>query len=151
MKDLRGRLWLWCVWAMVVAMLYFFFSSIVHMPVGALITVALTLTWLVPRPWRIVAPLGIIAELLAITPPLALALAIWSPLFIFWWRGRIEVDVSFSYFILLAVSAALALGIVVAADAYPAWQHIPWLLVALSWLTITTSAGVMTILYGRLF
>jgi hypothetical protein len=106
-----------------------------------------------PKPWRLLLVLSLTAEVAAITPPLALAVAMWAPLLIFWLRGRVEVDLSFWYFILLSASAALQITLLVTLATYPHWREIPWLIVAGGWLAVTSLAALASIglpsLYNR--
>lgn len=140
--------------------LHYFFVAIIGMPIATLLTLALIGTWTLPRPWRFLAVLAIIGETWAVTPPLEVAAAVFSPLLLWWLRGRVEVDISFLYSGVVAVSAALAIGIVVGVTVYPFWTNIPWLIVLLSWSSVAVLATVLTIvlpslhsrlLYGRYF
>lgn len=140
---MRGLIALGIYWSLVCAFVILVgvgFSRLVGMPVGGWLVAALLLTWLASTPWRWLFGLSVLAEVLAITPPLALAAALWAPLLIWWLRGRIEVDLSFGYFILLAASAALQLGVVVGLAAYPYWLEIPWLIVVMCWLAMAAVA-----------
>ncbi len=136
-------------WGSVVAvsaLMYYVFLNFIEMPLGAWLTLALVITWVVPRPWRFLVLLALVAELSAITMPLTTAAALLSPLLLWWLRGRIEVDISFSYTVLVAASAALGLIILVAGAVYPWWSEIPWITVLISWVCITVTAVVSTIL-----
>lgn len=134
-------------------LLHWFFVKVVGMPIGSLIVLALVVTWLAPRPWRLLGPLAVLGEVVAITPPLAVTLTLMSPLLIFWLRGRIQPDISFSYLVLVAASAALALALIVGITVYPVWLSIPWPTVLVAWLSITLAAAggslLLPALHGR--
>lgn len=145
-------------WAAVAAgtvLLYFLFKEVLRVPLGMVIAAALIITWILPQPWRFLVPLAVLAEVITITPPLALTAALLSPLLLWWLRGRTEVDVSFSYTILIAASAALALTLVVGVSTYPWWSRLPWLTIVFAWLAIAGTALAGTILlpsiHSRLF
>ncbi len=130
--------------------LYYIFKHGIGAPAGAWLAVAHIMTWLLPRPWRFLLPLAFAGELMTITPPLALTIALVSPLLLWWLRGRTEVDVSFSYTLVIAASAALSWGLLVGAAAYPWWSAIPWVTVVIAWLAITVVALVGTIMVPSL-
>lgn len=124
---------------------YLLFKNIVGSPASAVVAVAHILTWTVPRPWRVVIPLAIVSELVAITVPLTMLLSAISPLLIWRLRGRVGVDLSFSYVALIALSAALGLAFLIVPTTFPRWQTIPWLSISAFWLACTAA-----ILFGTL-
>jgi hypothetical protein len=148
-KWARHLLW-WAGTLIAAGLLHFFFTQIVGMPLATLITLSLIVTWLLPHPWWALGLLSIVGEVLSITPPLVLAAALWTPLLIFWLRGRTEADLSFSFAALMALSAALALGLVVGITAYPVWTALPWPTLLFAWLSISVLAGGLSLILPSL-
>jgi hypothetical protein len=130
--------------------MHWFFVTVITMPVASVVTLSLLITWLVPRPILALTGLAIVAELLAITPPLSMTAALFSPLLIFWLRGRISADISFSYTILIAASAALSLTILAALGTYPYAMSLPWPRILMAWAACTTIATSLTLLLPSL-
>lgn len=140
--------------------LYLVFTNIIGAPAGAVVAIAHILTWTVPRPWRIVVPLALVSETVAITLPLTMFMSIVSPLLTWRLRGRVGVDLSFSFVVLVALSSALGLAILVVPATFPRWQATPWLSVSALWLTCTAATlfGTLIVpsihsrmLHGRYF
>jgi hypothetical protein len=140
-------------WASLVGgagILHWLFFVGLRMPVASIITLSVVLTWLIPRPLPWLLGMAVFAELIAITPPLTLTLGILSPLLIFWLRGRISVDISLSYIILIATSVALAFTIVIGVSAFPAVFLVPWPRILLAWIVVTCCAASITLLFPSL-
>lgn len=143
----RRTFWLW--WGgvgLASAAAWYFFHTVVRMPLAFFIAAALVIIWLVPRSWRVLIPLALIGEVLSVTPPLALTGAMLAPLAVYWLRNRVEVDISFSYIILVAASAGVSVAILLGAGTYPHWSQIPWLTAGYGWAAITAFAVVTSIL-----
>lgn len=153
MKSALPVVLFWLGTGLLAIVIWYFFMAVIGLPVGGWLVAALLATWLNPKPWRLLLVLSLAAEVAAITPPLAITAALWAPLLIWWLRGRVEVDLSFWYFILIAVSSALQIGLIVALATYPHWLEIPWLVVVEGWLAVIvvvclTSLGLPS-LYNR--
>lgn len=108
-------------------------------------------TWLLPKPWRYLLVLGIASELFTTFPPGVLTAVVALPLVVHWLRGRIALDLSFSYALLIALTVLLQLGILIGADLTiggvhgEVWQAIPWLSASLVWLSLVSVTMITTI------
>ncbi len=138
---------LWLLLVAGLALLHWVSTTILHMPIASILTISLLITWLMPRPLVPLLILAVVCEMIAVTTPVVITIGILSPLLMFWLRGRISADLSFSYTVLVATSAALALGIVVAGDAYPHFSSIPWPTVLLTWAVVTATATCITVMF----
>lgn len=118
------------------------------------------LVWLLPAPGYFLIVLAVAGELLSGLPPGIMTLIVVTPNLIFHWRGYIQADVSFSFFLLLLATFTLQLGALALAHLWPifsgnnTWQQLvqvlPWQLIAFMVLLNTTAAWIVCVATQRL-
>lgn len=106
---------------------------------------AIILTWTIPRAWRYLLVIAIFSELFTTLPLGILSLTIFMPLLIYFLRGRIEADISFSFLLIILLTVLLQFITLASYDIAHTYS-VPWRLLFSSWLitsAISFAACVM--------
>ena len=121
--------------------------------------IALALTWTLRQPLSALIVLAIFAELLAMTSFGSMTLAVLIPYGVHRLRGRITPDISFSFALLLMLSAFLQLGALQAAEVLSFQRSaltpaaldtiLPWKATILSTIALTISSLALVAWYHR--
>lgn len=154
----RGRSWVVVVALSLTALLLhtlFAQSTFSFFPAPIILSIAFL--WLLPYPWYALGGLCILAELYSTFPPGIMTGTVLSPVFFWHLKGKITIDVSFSFLLLILSSVFLQTAILALTDTLLSLEHVSptRLLDALPWLYITSitfaSTGLLFILCNILY
>lgn len=120
-----------------------------------LILLPILLVWLVPHPWYYLVAVALTGELLSTTPPGIVTLTVLLPALIHRARGRINIDLSFSFFAILLTTTTLQSLLLMLPDLVPplftsSWAqlyaYLPWPQLPLVIATTAAAAYAIAIL-----